>query len=210
MLPKLGGKAMSGETIDAEVVPVADISGAPDELARADMFPAAMALFSAISSGNNDPQSLMLSALAGQNSLPPEVSMLVKMLGGDGGGHTSALREQIREEFRAEQTEAFAELSHIAERLLNENQMARARLDSLAAGLGACPVCFGEDLLCETCNGVGAPGSRLPQPEEFNLFVSPACHRVQAEILGTSARRPWPRNPPPHFADLGVQMNSGE
>ncbi|MEI6099771.1 MAG: hypothetical protein WCS20_16065 [Alphaproteobacteria bacterium] len=201
---------MSGETIDAEIVPEPVEPAQAAAVNKPDIPPVAMAMFDALRSGKADPQALMMNALAGQGDMPPEMAMLMKLFVSDGGNDTATLRDQLREEIREEQVEVFAELSQIAERLLKENQLARERLDALAAGIGACPDCFGEDLLCQTCNGVGRPGSRLPQPAEFNRFVSPACHRVRAELRPPQPHRPWPRSHPTHFADLGTTMQSGE
>ena len=46
--------------------------------------------------------------------------------------------------------------------------------DRLAAALGACPACWGEDPSCRWCRGRGAPGALAPDPEEFTTWVVPA------------------------------------
>lgn len=62
--------------------------------------------------------------------------------------------------------------------------------DTLAAALGACPICWGGDRRCEVCGGRGRPGYRLPEPALFNQLVVPAIHRVRAmKQDGTSRLR---------------------
>lgn len=72
---------------------------------------------------------------------------------------------------------------------LEELRALRARNDSLAAALGACHRCWGDDTTCETCRGEGAPGSRPPHLRLFDLWVTPALReiqRVRREHISTS------------------------
>ena len=55
-----------------------------------------------------------------------------------------------------------------------------ARNDSLAAALGACYLCWGEDSDCEICAGAGRPGYQAPDREMFKRWVAPALHRLRA------------------------------
>jgi|RhiMethySRZTD1v2_1073278.scaffolds.fasta_scaffold1480673_2 TorA maturation chaperone TorD len=48
-----------------------------------------------------------------------------------------------------------------------------ARNDRLAAALGACAYCWGEEADCESCGGVGRPGWRQPSKQLFEVFVKP-------------------------------------
>jgi len=50
----------------------------------------------------------------------------------------------------------------------------------LAAALGGCEQCFGEDLLCEGCSGCGVPGWAVPHPGLFKKYVLPALRRARA------------------------------
>jgi hypothetical protein len=52
----------------------------------------------------------------------------------------------------------------------------------LAAAVGACPACLGDDPGCAHCHGAGAPGWRLPELEQFTRFVVPAVRRVNEAI----------------------------
>lgn len=54
------------------------------------------------------------------------------------------------------------------------------RTGMLAAALGACEQCFGEDLLCECCSGCGVPGWAMPHPASFKKYVLPALRRARA------------------------------
>jgi hypothetical protein len=53
----------------------------------------------------------------------------------------------------------------------------RSRLDDLAAALGACPGCWGDDSSCGWCRGRGAPGALPPDPDAFRRLVRPALQR---------------------------------
>ena len=53
------------------------------------------------------------------------------------------------------------------------------RNDALAAALGACHLCFGEDGWCRLCGGRGRPGSRRPDADAFNRYVRPTLLRLQ-------------------------------
>jgi hypothetical protein len=59
----------------------------------------------------------------------------------------------------------------------------RNRLGELAAALGACPGCFGEDRSCQWCRGRGVPGFMPPEPAEFNRLVMPAV-QLHARLHG--------------------------
>ena len=51
--------------------------------------------------------------------------------------------------------------------------------DLLAAALGACERCWGEDRRCPRCRGRGRPGARRPDPDLFARLVVPAVERVR-------------------------------
>jgi hypothetical protein len=64
----------------------------------------------------------------------------------------------------------------------------RERNDCLAAALGACYECWGEDPDCDICGGDGRPGSSLPDRRLFKEIVDPAIRAVQAERQRRRAR----------------------
>ena len=198
---------MPGDTIEGDVLPPE--AEAPEAAPQNAAAPAAMAILEAIRSGSADPQKMMLNLLGSQGADQPETDMLLKLLTEEGGTAADTQREQLREEVREEQAEAVAALEAAAEQALAENRACRDRLDSLAAAIGACPVCFGDDLLCETCGGAGTPGSRAPQAAEFHHYVRPAVDRVRAALRRAPPRRPWPRTPPANVAGVETAGRAG-
>lgn len=155
----------------------------------------AATILEALQTCTQDPRKAIFAALTDGNENAPQIDMLMKLLGGDEKDE-AARREEIREEVRAELEASIAELSETAQKLFDEREEARVRLETLAAALGACPVCFGENLLCETCHGAGRPGARAPAGQEFRTFILPAVERVRAAIRRDPYRRPWPRPSP--------------
>jgi hypothetical protein len=92
---------------------------------------------------------------------------------------------------------AINELKTYATSLLSEVQALRDRADQLAAALGACCLCWGEDVSCRICRGRGAPGFALPDERLFEHYVLPAVvllrgckprqRKDQAEVKQTGA-----------------------
>ena len=52
--------------------------------------------------------------------------------------------------------------------------------DTVAAALGACPVCWGGDTGCVECQGAGYSGSMMPDAKLFKELVLPAIRRMRA------------------------------
>jgi hypothetical protein len=201
------------DTIDVTVDQAVGTGENPNKAADAAPAASAMAFLEALRSGSVDPHKVIMSALAGQTEENPHLGLLLKLVEEQGEDHHDGrLREEIREEVRAEQAEAVNELSETAQRLFDEAEACRDRLASVAAALGACPACFGENLLCETCGGAGTPGSRLPQADEFHRYVRPAIERVRAALRRAPPRRPWPRAAPARAADpqSGKEAGAGQ
>lgn len=73
--------------------------------------------------------------------------------------------------------------------VLDELDVLRARNLSLAAALGACYRCWGDDRGCEVCAGGGTPGGRRPHLRLFDFWITPAIRAVQ------TARRSQPTAP---------------
>jgi hypothetical protein len=61
----------------------------------------------------------------------------------------------------------------------------REQYRRLAAALGACARCWGDDPRCRECGGAGTSGFFDPDPELFEWYVVPAVRRVRT-------RRPAP------------------
>jgi hypothetical protein len=82
----------------------------------------------------------------------------------------AALVEQLH------QSEARAEkLQRHARRLAEELDAAQERLSDLAAILGACGLCWGEDRECRSCRGRGKPGMFAPEPATRSRFFAGAA-----------------------------------
>jgi hypothetical protein len=56
--------------------------------------------------------------------------------------------------------------------------------DTLAAALGACPLCWGGQDDCPGCGGSGSPGSTLPDERLFDDLVGPAVVMMRAARNG--------------------------
>jgi hypothetical protein len=63
--------------------------------------------------------------------------------------------------------------------LHEENRYLVCQIETLAAALGACPVCWGEDQRCRECRGRGAPGAFPPDKRAFSDFVAPTIRRMR-------------------------------
>jgi hypothetical protein len=153
-----------------------------------------MALLDAVRGGSGDPRKAMLAALGGGG---PQIDMIMKLIEDQSGDANASLREELMAEVREEQAAAVDELAATARRLFEERAACSQRLEDLAAALGACPACFGDDLLCDTCHGAGRPGARAPEAAEFARYVIPAVERVRSAVRRTARRAPWPRSAAP-------------
>lgn len=56
-------------------------------------------------------------------------------------------------------------LESLVKRMYHDLKAAEDRLSLLAAALGACGICWGEDSACLGCRGRGRPGMLAPDPE---------------------------------------------
>lgn len=70
--------------------------------------------------------------------------------------------------------------------------------DALAAALGACSRCWGNDSVCPRCTGLGAPGYGVPDRALFSRFIAPAVHRLaearRERLAAASSTQPAPIN----------------
>jgi hypothetical protein len=86
---------------------------------------------------------------------------------------------------------ALGELRENMKCMLAELTLLRERNDTLAAAVGACCLCWGQDLECRSCRGRGGPGFCMPDGVLFEEFVLPAVRtwRAQRTISGNSSPR---------------------
>ena len=114
-----------------------------------------------------------------------------------GGGEAAALSR--------ERVEAIRSLQRVARSMFAELEVLRQRNDELAAALGACYLCWGEDIECEVCDGRGAPGSSRPDMSLFFALVAPALRRLRDQRGVARGDAAPPRPGPP-----GRTINSNE
>lgn len=84
--------------------------------------------------------------------------------------------------------------------LAGELRTAQTIGDTLAAALGACYLCWGEDHECEHCDGAGVPGWSMPDPELFATYIAPAMERLSQRI-DPAGPITEPRRTKPRFGD---------
>jgi hypothetical protein len=70
-------------------------------------------------------------------------------------------------------------LQRKAQLMFHELEALRERNDLLAAALGACYLCWGEDPACTHCAGTGRPGAALPDRQLFAALVLPGVRRIR-------------------------------
>jgi len=78
-----------------------------------------------------------------------------------------------------ETAEAMRELRERIAALYAELEMLRERNDSLAMALGACALCWGDDVLCPVCAGAGQAGFSPPDRKLFAQYVAPALRHFR-------------------------------
>ena len=109
--------------------------------------------------GIDDPRLIQLAQMMSRPAAPPD----------DDEG-------EVIEMVRAERVE---ELESEVERLKGVNRILFEQCEFMAAAVGACPQCWGEDLECRECRGRGTPGAFLPHRASFAQLVLPAVERVR-------------------------------
>ena len=127
-----------------------------------------------------DPMSLLLSQLGSSN---PQAAMMVRLMEEQQRARAAAQAEEDQEaaaEAAAERERDFNELRETVERACADLDVLRERNALIADALGACPLCFGADPICEQCQGRGRPGGRPPDPAGFRNLILPAVRRARA------------------------------
>jgi hypothetical protein len=81
-------------------------------------------------------------------------------------------------------------------KLYRELEDLRERNDALAAALGACYLCWGDDFQCPYCHGQGATGWRSPDPDLFGQWIKPILHVRRHMQLNGNSREPESNEPP--------------
>jgi hypothetical protein len=126
---------------------------------------AASVLAEALSPGAADPEASDLARQVSERLATKPADPVVTLV-------MRRLAEQ--EAVRNERQTADAELRELLEALRVELRTLRGRSKALAAALGACPRCWGEDPRCPTCHGHGGPGWARPHEASFATWIAPA------------------------------------
>ena len=136
-----------------------------------------------------DPLAMVKAQLESQAD--PRAAMLIRLLEQRRQQEEAALsrlQEQLHQDADAapavaptgEAQEDLAQVQQAVDAIYAELAALRGRTAALADALGACPACFGDDPLCDTCRGRGVPGARRPDPAAFRKYVRPAVARARA------------------------------
>jgi hypothetical protein len=139
------------------------------------------------------PQQL-LAQVGGGNPLLSALSKHLAEIQTNGSTHTTARTIDIEPEPEHAQaidrskevleegsSNAVNELREDLKNLSAELKALRERNDLLAATLGACCLCWGQDPECRACRGRGRPGYAMADEALFGEFVLPAIRMLRAQ-----------------------------
>ena len=138
-------------------------------------------------------QQMLLARIAGDSdpgAAPSLPDLLEQALGDNPMAAPLAAALRRRQEAAATQVEEWDEddntedpaVADVLRRLYAEVESLRARTADLADALGACTLCWGDDIACPACHGRGRPGGRSPRGDLFESIVGPAIRRRQRDI----------------------------
>jgi DNA repair exonuclease SbcCD ATPase subunit len=88
---------------------------------------------------------------------------------------------ELNEARAEERARSLQRLRQTMEQMYREVEALRERNDTLAAALGACYLCWGEDLDCPVCSGTGHPGSLMPDKSLLLQLVAPAVQQLRKQ-----------------------------
>jgi len=135
-------------------MPDADPSPTPD--------PAAMAADMMEELKRSNPQLAMLAQLMQARAIVPQE------VPDDLSAEVADLANRL-----AEAEDRIERMKRQGGRLYEAYQSVTSRLADLAAALGACGLCWGEDDMCPSCRGRGRPGMVRPDPELRSRLLGP-------------------------------------
>src|SRR5215212_1387361 len=161
-----------------------------------------------MSESDGDSTAAMQALLAQADSADPRLLLLTTLLARPQPTEAKWTTEEVPEDSYGWETHkpisamgysgevASSPNEHQGHRLLEKLRLLRGELEelrewneALAAALGACARCWGEDPSCPGCQGLGSPGAEMPNRPLFTAFVVPAVRRVQAAQIKEKAQR---------------------
>jgi hypothetical protein len=132
-----------------------------------------------VSSLMMNPQNMMSKFMEQLGDGDPQLAMMVQMM-----QHQQQSVADPDDDYEAKCKELEIDLAHTQQnldsvraegkRLLAAHKIAVGRLSDLAAALGACGLCWGEDPDCLGCRGRGHVGMIRPDPEIRARLLGPA------------------------------------
>lgn len=138
-----------------------------------------------LSDGTASPQAMAEQLMAGMAEGKPHLSLLTQLMQARANTVAEAEAEEdavvlaLREQLAATEDQ-LERVRHKAKRLLNAHRAAIERLSDLAAALGACGLCWGEDDHCPGCHGRGRPGMVRPDPGSRERLLGPPRRNERA------------------------------
>lgn len=146
----------------------------------------------AATAGTPDPGVLVQQMLADAGASDPRMAMVAQLLAGRQASSASGddPRGEELATLAAQLAEAEARIEAMkrdGRRLIHAHQACRDRLGQLAAALGACGLCWGDDSNCPSCRGRGRPGMVRPDVE------------LRARLLGPRPQTAQPAHPGPNL-----------
>ena len=153
----------------------------------------------ATASGNTEMAEMLSRMMAGADANPvedvlaklgpnhPMAGMLAKHLEESKKRSTVIDVEAVKEaeQERTETDEAMSELRAHVQSMFAELTVLRERSDRLAAAVGACCLCWGQNAECRICRGRGGAGFAKPDESLFEEFVLPAVLMLRAQRART-------------------------
>lgn len=143
--------------------------------------------------GEGDPNTALLANLLMQQGDSPDAD--------SDEADDRELPQQRRETERLQErmSRAIRQLRQEIDQIHQELEVLESRNDALAAALGACYLCWGEDEGCPVCRGRGRAGAFLPDRTLFVELVYPAvqrCRQHQTQVNAPSHKRVTPPTNP--------------
>lgn len=126
-----------------------------------------------------DQAALMQQMIADASAADPRMAMVAQLLAGQQAAAAVSPGDDLLDEVatltgRLVEAEATIEaMKRDGRRLIQSHQACRARLTDLAAALGACGLCWGEQPSCPSCRGRGRPGMVRPDMELRARLLGP-------------------------------------